>query len=120
MSVEVIELSRNIMMVIVSGQLTQPELAAAQTQVAEAMAKMDHVRIVVITEDFAGWRQGGDWADLSFQIENDAKIERMALVGDMRWKQQALAFVGQGFRRFPIAYYEHGRLAQARAWVVGA
>jgi hypothetical protein len=119
MPVELIELSRNVIMLIVSGQLSQPELAEAQGTAAKAMAKMDKARIVVIAEDFQGWQKGGDWGDMTFQIENDAKIERMALVGDKKWKELVLAFVGQGLREFPIEYFERGQMAKARAWALG-
>lgn len=118
MPVEFIELSRNVIMLIVSGQLSQPELAEAQAAAAKAMAKLDKARIVVIAEDFEGWQKGGDWGDMSFQIENDSKIERMALVGDKKWKELVLAFVGQGLREFPIEYFDRGEMAKARAWAL--
>jgi hypothetical protein len=118
MPVEVIELSGNVVMVFVSGQLTEAELAEAQLTAAKAMAPMDRVRIVVIVDDFEGWQKGADWNDMSFQMENDSKIERMALVGDRRWKDLVLAFVGQGLREFPIEYFERGQMATARAWAL--
>jgi len=118
MSVELIELSRNVIMVIVNGRLTHDELAEAQARASAAIAKRERVRIIVITEDFQGWEKSGDWDDLSFQLENDTKIERMAIVGKKRWKQQALLFAGQGFRKFPIVYFEHERLFKAHTWVL--
>jgi hypothetical protein len=120
MGIEVLELSRNLMMFIVSGQLTQLELAEAQRQAAASMSKMDRVRIIVIAEDFRGWEKGGQWDDMSFQAENDGKVERMAIVGDKKWKELVLTFVGQGLREFPIEYFEHGQLAKARSWVLGS
>src|SRR5687767_2957812 len=119
MPVELIELSRNVIMVIVSGQLSQSELAEAQQGTAKVIAKLDRVRIVVIAEDFEGWQKGDGWNDMSFQMENDAKIERMALVGEKKWKELILAFVGQGLREFPIEYFDRGEMAKARAWALG-
>lgn len=119
MGTELIKLSNNVFMFIVTGTLTQRELSAAQQEASQAMAKLDRVRIVVVAEDFLGWGKSDEWGDLSFQLENDAKIERMALVGDRKWKELVLAFVGQGFRDFPIEYFETGQMAKARRWVLG-
>jgi hypothetical protein len=118
MAVELIKLSHQVFMVIVTGRLTQTELHEAQVEAAKSMATMDSVRFVVVAEDFEGWEGGDEWGDLTFQADNDAKIERMALVGDKKWKLLVLAFVGQGFRGFPIEYFERGQLAKARAWVL--
>jgi len=116
---ELITLSNNVFMVIVTGTLTESELTKVQQEATEAMTKLERIRFVVVAEDFRGWQKGDDWSDLTFQFENDGKIERMALVGDRKWKELVLAFVGQGFRDFPIEYFESGQMAKARTWVLG-
>ena len=83
----------------------------------KVLQKHAKARILVVAENFQGWEKGGEWADFSFQEKNDTKIECMAIVGDKRWKELVLAFVGQGLREFPIEYFEHGELAKARAWL---
>ena len=117
MAAELFELSGALLMLIVSGKLSHAELTGMQREAARALQKHAKARILVLAEDFQGWEREGDWSDLSFQEQNDAKIERMALVGDKRWKELALAFVGQGLREFPIEYFEHGEVAKARAWL---
>lgn len=117
MAIELIELSGGLLMLIVSEKLSQPELAEMQRETEKVLQKHAKVRILVVAENFQGWEKGGDWGDLSFQERNDSKIECMALVGDRRWKELVLAFVGQGLREFPIEYFEHGELAKARAWL---
>jgi hypothetical protein len=119
MPVELTELSSNTIMLTVRGRLTEAELSEAQRAGTKAIASMDRVRIVVVVEDFEGWQKGADWDDMSFQMENDSKIERMALVGDRKWKELVLAFVGNGLREFPIEYFAPGQMAEARAWALG-
>jgi hypothetical protein len=116
MAAELIELSGGLLMFIVSGKLGQAELAEAQRASAKTLRAHAKVRLLVLAENFEGW-ESGDWADMSFQEENDTKIECMAIVGDKRWKELVLAFVGQGLREFPIQYFEHGEVAKARAWL---
>jgi SpoIIAA-like len=117
MAGELIELSGGLLMLIVSEKLSQAELTELQREAEKVLQKHDKARILVVAENFQGWERGADWADFSFQEKNDSKIECMALVGDKRWKELALAFVGQGLREFPIEYFEHGELAKARAWL---
>ena len=117
MSAELLELSGNVLMLIVSGKLSYVELKDFQTQASALFKKHDKVRILVLAEDFQGWEREGDWGDMSFQEEHDDKVERMAIVGDSKWKELVLAFVGQGFREFPIEYFEHGQVSKARAWL---
>jgi hypothetical protein len=114
---ELFELSGAVIMIIVSGKLTFEELTELQDTAKTILQKHDTVRILALAEDFQGWEKSEGWGDLDFQQENDAKIERMALVGDPKWKELLLAFVGRGFREFPIEYFAHGEVAKARAWL---
>jgi hypothetical protein len=118
MAIELMELSRDILMLIVSGKLTHQELSEAQHAGETLLHGKNKTRLLVVAEDFEGWERSGDWGDLAFQEANDAKIECMALVGDRKWKELVLAFVGQGFREFPIEYFEHGQMSKARRWLL--
>jgi hypothetical protein len=117
MSASNIDVLGDLLTWTVTGQLTQHDLAEAQRQVAELMRSQPRVRLLVIVQDFQGWQRGDDWEDLTFQNEHDAQIERMAIVGEKKWEELTGAFVGKGFREFPIAYFAPTELAQARAWL---
>ena len=81
------------------------------------MKEHGKVRILVVAENFEGWQRGGNWGDISFQLEHDAEIERMAIVGDRKWEDLTLVFAAKGLRKFPIEYFEPGELSRARAWL---
>jgi hypothetical protein len=117
MGMQVGEFSEGIVMLTVSGTLTEPELARAQQEMADTIRTHGKVRILVLAGDFSGWERGGDWDDFSFQQEFDQYIEKMAIVGDTRWEDLALIFVGQGLRGFPIEYFESAGLERARDWL---
>jgi hypothetical protein len=104
---------------VVSGRLTQGELAAAQAEVAGIIATSGRIRVLVLAQDFAGWEKGGQWSDFSFQQAHDDDIVRMAIVGEEQWRDLMLLFASQGLRPFPIEYFPPGRLADARAWLAG-
>lgn len=117
MSAEIIEYSDGILSARISGKLTYAELVALQHAASEHIKREGKARLLVIAENFQGWERGGDWGDLSFQLEHDAYIERMAIVGDRKWRDLTLIFAAKGFRKFPIEYYESHELAKAQAWL---
>ena len=120
MTAEISSIEGGLVTLRVSGQLTQRELSAAQAEVARIIDRTDKVRILVLAEHFAGWEKGGTWSDFSFQIAHDDDIERMAIVGEERWRDLALLFTSQGMRPFPVEYFVPERLAEARAWLAQA
>jgi len=117
MSAEIIDIANRVITARITGKLTQPELALLQKAAGELIKQHGKVRILVVTESFEGWQRGGSWGDLSFQLEHDAEIERMAIVGDRKWEDLTLVFAAKGLRKFPIEYFEPGELSRARAWL---
>lgn len=117
MSAEIVNAADGILTLKVAGKLTQPELAAAQKQAAEILQQQGKMGILVLTEGFQGWEQGGDWGDLSFQMRNDSFIEKLAIVGEKQWEGLALLFASKGFRPFPVEYFPPTELNVARAWL---
>jgi hypothetical protein len=119
MAAKITGLHDGILSLVVSGQLTQKELAAIQAETARYITTAGRIRILVLAQDFAGWEKGGTWGDFSFQVVHDDDIERMAIVGDERWRDLTLLFTSQGLRPFPIEYFLPARIADARAWLAG-
>jgi hypothetical protein len=100
----------------VSGKVSSAEWLSAQREAAKQMPADRLSSFLVIAEDFQGWHPG-EWDDLSFQLEHDDRIARMAIVADERWKDEALMFAGKGFRKFEISFFPLSQLDQARAWL---
>ena len=117
MGAEILNVSDGVLTLKVSGKLTQAELATAQKAAGEIIGKQGKLRILVLTENFAGWERGAGWGDFSFQAAHDDSIERMAIVGERKWEDLALMFTAEGLRQFPIEYFDSARLAAARAWL---
>jgi hypothetical protein len=117
MSAQIASARDGILTVRITGRLTHSELTAAQTSAAEILRKEGAMRILVIADNFQGWERAGDWGDVSFQMDNDARIEKMAVVGDKKWEELALAFTAKGLRPFPIEYFQPADMASARAWL---
>jgi hypothetical protein len=117
MAAEIISVNDGLMTLRVSGRLTQPELAELQKRSSEIISRAGKVRILVLTDNFEGWEKGGQWDDFSFQETNDAHIERMAIVGEERWRDLALLFTSKDLREFPLEYFPADQLTAARVWL---
>jgi hypothetical protein len=116
MSIEILSNSGGILVARITGLFTQPELAALQAAATEAIRQHGRVRMLVMTEDFRSWRQGDDWSDVSF-MENDPFIQKMAIVGEKQWEEQALVFTAKMVRQFPIKYFLPPEIDLAKAWL---
>ena len=111
MGAEIANVSGRVLTARVSGTLTQSELTNMQKAAAAIFAADGKWRILVLTENFAGWERGASWDDSSFQSGQDAHIERMAIVGERRWEEL-------GLRTFSIQYFDPAQVVTARAWLV--
>jgi hypothetical protein len=83
----------------------------------EAIAREGKVRALAILEGFEGWERHEEWDDVSFMMEQGQHIEKMAIVGDEKWRDDALAFTAKGFRPTAIEFFLESRLAEARKWL---
>ena len=101
----------------ISGQLRQTELASAQHECETLIRKFGHVKILIVLEDFEGWERAEGWEDMSFTERNDPFIQKVAIVGDAKWRDLVYAFAGKGFRPVPIQYFEADQQATARQWL---
>ena len=117
MSAQILSTDDGILTVRISGKLAQAELAAVQQQAVQSLPQQPKVRILLLAENFEGWKQGDDWGDISFQIDNDRHIEKLAIVADKKWEVPSLVFLGKGIRKFPIEYFPPTRAEAARAWL---
>jgi hypothetical protein len=119
MSAEIVGNAGGIVTMRVSGTLLEPELASAQKTLANIIRQQGKVRVLVLVEGFEGWGRG-EWNDIEFQERNDPSVEKMAIVGDKKWKDLALLFTAKGLRPFPIEYFAPGEQAKAQAWLAAS
>jgi hypothetical protein len=100
-----------------SGMVQRTEFDNVQDPVAGDVERGVHPRILAVLENFEGWGQGLEWGNLDFRYWHSNEIEKIAIVGEPRWEQQALAFAGMGFRNAPVKFFPDTRLAEARTWL---
>ena len=117
MPVEIIDISGKLVQVKIRGVLTKADHERIIRIAKEAIARDGRIRALIIVEGFEGWERREDWGDVSFMMEEGQQIEKMAIVGDEKWRDDALAFTAKGFRPTTIEFFSASRLNEARTWV---
>jgi hypothetical protein len=117
MPVEIIDVSGKLVQVKIRGVLTKADHERIMQVAKEAIVREGKIRALIIAEGFEGWERSGDWGDVSFMMKEGQHIEKMAIVGDEKWRDDALAFTAKGFRPTAIEFFGASRLNEARAWL---
>jgi hypothetical protein len=108
----------NIYRLDVSGRLDKPEFDRGQESLAAEIRRIGHVRLLFVLSQFEGWEQSPDWGDLGFYVAHGDSIDRIAIVGDERWRNETMMFASADLRRAPVEFFSSpDALAEARAWL---
>jgi len=109
--------SPNVFRMEISGTLRRSELEECEAQLSREMQGGAAVRLLVVLERFEGWGTGDNWNDLSFYVKHGDAIERIAIVGDEKWRSLALMFAAADLRTAPVEFFPNGGISIARAWL---
>jgi hypothetical protein len=109
----------NLVVIRSSGVLVRDEVDAAKRQVFAHM--MEHGRqhvLIRIEADFASLQAFARWDDIAEDRFIQQHVIRLALVGDLRWRDNALLFLLSGLVPFQMEYFPAGQEAFARTWLL--
>jgi hypothetical protein len=98
------------------GTLRQSEFAHCQDEVLREASRLGPLRLLFVLDGFDGWDGGDTWNDLTFFVRHGDAIERIAIVGDERWRDLALMFAAADLRKAPVEYFA-ADLAAAHRWL---
>lgn len=119
MPMDVAQESETVFRIDLRGTLRKTELDRCQAQLAAAMRRLGSVRLLFVLDRFDGWEPSDNWSDLTFYSTYGDNIDRIAIVGDERWRSEALMFAGADLRRAPVEFFAGSSEedADARAWL---
>jgi hypothetical protein len=111
--------SDNIYRLTIGGILRKSELDQAQDALTSDLGWVPsgRARLLVVLDGFAGWDGLSDWSDLTFFARYGDSIERIAIVGEPRWRDEALMFAAAGLRKAPVEYFVADALPAAISWL---
>jgi hypothetical protein len=99
-----------------SGTSRKADFDAAIASLLQQIGTGGTARLLVVLDEFDGWSQTDAW-NLDFYIAHGDQIERIAIVGDPRWRHEALLFALADLRKAPVEFFEPGAMDRARAWL---
>ena len=108
----------NVYRLEVQGTLRKLELEQCQNALIEDFGRAGPVRLLFVLDGFTGWAPHDDWHDLTFYVKHGGAIERIAIVGDDRWRSQSLMFAGADLRNAAVEFFSREKAADARAWLL--
>ncbi len=117
MPVEIIDTAGKLLQLKVRRMFNKADYDRIIEIAKEAIEREGKVHALVILEAFEGWERRADWGDVSFMMDQGRHIEKMAIVGDEKWQDDALAFTAKGFRATAIEFFTPSRQTEARTWV---
>ena len=107
----------NVYRVEVHGLLRTSEFEQCQGVLQVEIDRIGPVRLLFVLDAFEGWEPTDDWRDLSFYVTHGAAIERIAIVGDERWRSESLMFASADLRTGPVEFFTPEQLTGARDWL---
>ena len=117
MAYKILAVDDGVISVRVTDLLRLADQEAVQTLITELIEKGKKPRLLVVIDHFQGWERNAKWDDVGFLVEYGDDIEKIAVVADERWKDQAFLFAGKGFRATEIEFFPLSALQEAEYWV---
>lgn len=100
----------------VAGKLTKESYEIFAPAIDQQIREHGKLRILFEMHDFHGWTAGAMWEDLKFDFKHWTDIERLAIVGESKW-EKGMAIFCKPFTSAKIQYFDHTKLAEAKAWL---
>jgi hypothetical protein len=115
MSVEMRVEGQRLLVARVHGIVRQAEFEEYQRAAAEMIRAVGKIAALIVLDGFEGWEPRDEWGDMRFLFEHDSDIEKIAVVGEERWREEVLMFAGAGLRQSAVRYFNDSD--SARAWL---
>ena len=96
--------STNVFRVEMRGVVRKADSRSVPGAHRRGNAPVGPVRLLFVLDGFEGWDPRDNWSDLTFYVRHGDRIERMAIVGDEKWRSQSLMFAGADLRKAPVEF----------------
>ena len=106
-----------IYLVTARGRIDESQFRAIQVKGAHEIEKFGDVKVLFDMRELQGWKTPPKGDNLEFLLAYDAKIKKIAVVGEAEHKDTSLMFFGAGYRKAEVRYFESAAMNHARQWV---
>jgi hypothetical protein len=108
----------NLVIIRASDVLKRDESDAAKLEVVSIIKQQGKINVLILIEEgFSNLEAFVSWDDDHHDEFIQQNINRMAIVGDLRWRDDAILFFLGGLLPFTIEYFKFGQEELALAWL---
>lgn len=100
----------------ISGKLSKGDYNVISPAIDRQAKRNDSIRMLFELTNFEGWTLGAVWEDLMVSFKHYSKFERIAIVGDRRWKK-SLTPLSKLFTGAEVRFFDNLELAEAQVWM---
>jgi hypothetical protein len=117
MAIQIEAEANGLVIIRIYSLVTLDDMKQGQEAIVAAIKHYGKARVLVVLEAFQGWEKSDAWEDISFITEYDKKIEKLAVIGDLKWRDDVYAFMGKPFRSASIEFFNPSQESEARTWL---
>jgi hypothetical protein len=117
MAVQIEAEANGLVIIRVSNLMTGEDLILCQEAIVSAIKLYGTIKGLIVLDAFKGWGKTDAWKDVSFFYEYEKKIEKIAVVGNLKWQDDMFAFLGGPFRFALIKFFNPSQEPEARTWL---
>jgi SpoIIAA-like len=111
----------NLVVIRGSGELKRDEVDQTKRQIYNyILANGEIYMLILIDEAFKSFEAFASWEDIEEDTVIQPNVKRLALVGDLRWRDQALLFLITAVASFQIEYFKPEQEEFARVWLLAS
>jgi hypothetical protein len=108
----------NLVIIRASDVLMRDESDAAKHEIVSIIKQQGKINVLILIEEgFSNLEAFVSWDDDHHDEFIQQNINRMAIVGDLRWRDDAILFFLGGLLPFTIEYFKFGQEELALAWL---
>ena len=101
----------------ISGVLQRSDYRRCEDELKSELDRAGSAKLLCVLNGFEGWEPHADWSDLAFYVKYGDAIQRIAIVGNERWRAEMLMFAAADLRRAPVEFFPESELTRALAWL---
>jgi SpoIIAA-like len=109
----------NLVVIRGHGELKRDEVDQSKRQIYNYILTNGPIyMLILIDEAFKSFEAFASWEDIEEDAVIQPNVKRLALVGDLRWRDQALLFLITAVASFQIEYFKPEQEEFARVWLL--
>ncbi len=102
----------------ITGKLEKADYEYFVPEIERLIGKHGKINILFFLTEFEGWSAGALWEEIKFDLKHLKDLKKIAMVGDRRWEEEALALLCRPFTSAEVKFFPVEEVNIARQWLI--